>query len=241
MCTVSFIPQKNKAIISSNRDEKQGRSLAIPPKLYHLRSGKSVFPKDADAGGTWLAVHENGNMVVFLNGAFVKHEPKPPYRKSRGLVLIDLIDQENPYAQFLSTDLLGIEPFTAIIYEHAQLYECRWDGQKKYHTELDPSLPHIWSSATLYDDAIARKRKQWFTAWLEKNPNPTETDILHFHQFTGDGDKHNDLLMDRDGLVATVSISLVAISDEHAFLHYLDIKANQSYEYELALTKATAP
>jgi hypothetical protein len=241
MCTVTFIPVNNKIIITSSRDEKHWRSPAIPPSLYDAETGKILFPKDTDAGGTWVAAHENGNVIVFLNGGLIKHEPKPPYKKSRGLVLIDLIDDKNPYNNFLQTDLQNIEPFTAIIFDEEKLFECRWDGEKKYHSALNIHEPHIWSSVTLYDEQIINKRKKWFQEWLKKNPSPSQNDILHFHQFTGDGDKHNDLLMNRDGFVFTVSITSIEIKENVALMQYADIKNQRTHEHGLAFTKATAP
>jgi len=84
MCTVSFIPVGGKLFISSNRDEKRSRKIALPPAQYEYNELKFVFPKDADAGGTWIAVKENGDAAVLLNGAFINHIAEPPYRKSRG-------------------------------------------------------------------------------------------------------------------------------------------------------------
>jgi hypothetical protein len=241
MCTVTFIPVNNKIIITSNRDEKHWRSAAIAPLIYNAGTGKLLYPKDADAGGTWFAAHENGNAVIFLNGGFIKHEPKPPYKKSRGLLLIDLIDNKNPYAHFLEADLKNIEPFTAIIFDDEQLFECRWDGKEKYHLELNIHQPHIWSSVTLYDGEVITKRKKWFEEWLKKNPSPSQNDILYFHQFTGDGDAHNDFLMNREGLVSTVSITSIEMREDVALMQYADIKNQQTHQQELAITKATTP
>jgi hypothetical protein len=239
MCTVTYIPVDNKTIITSNRDEKQWRLPAVAPALYAMRTGKILFPRDADAGGTWFATHMNGNVVVFLNGGMVRHKPKPQYRKSRGLVLIELVDGDSPYSNFLDCDLRNIQPFTAIIFEQGRLFECRWDGENKKHAELNKDQPCIWSSVTLYDDKVIRKRKKWFEEWLEKNPSPSQEDILHFHQFTGDGDKHNDLLMNRNGHVFTVSITSIQIDKDAALMQYLDFKNQQTHHQQIAFTKAT--
>lgn len=224
MCTVTFIPSKEQIILTSNRDEKHWRAPAHVPARHQFETGTILFPKDGDAGGTWFAVHENGNIVIFLNGGFVKHEPKPPYRKSRGLILLDLINSASPYQSFIDIDLDNIEPFTAVIWDDNRLYECRWDSKNKSEREKDRERAHIWSSATLYDDEVVAKRKQWFADWLEQHPKPTQEDILHFHQFTGDGDTHNDLLMNRDGKVFTVSVTSVAVKGDKATIEYLDLK-----------------
>lgn len=240
MCTVTFIPSNGKVFLSSNRDEKQWRKDAVKPTVYHYDSGKILFPKDADAGGTWIAIHENGNAVVFLNGGRKKHTPHPPYRKSRGLILIDLIEGATPYNSFLAVKLAGIEPFTAIIWDDQHLFECRWDGVQKYSLQLDEKLPHIWSSVTLYDEAVIKKRRNWFDVWIEQNSKPTQKEILHFHQFGGDGDCQNDFRMNREGKVFTVSVTSIAIGQQNATIKYLNLKNDNHSEESITFEKIMA-
>jgi hypothetical protein len=239
MCTVTFIPSRGKVFFTSNRDEKHHRSDAIPPVIYSSETGKLIYPRDGDAGGTWIALHENGNALIFLNGGLVPHVPNPPYRKSRGLVLLDLISQSRPYTTFLTAGLEGIEPFTAILFEYGQLFECRWDGKKKIYRQLNEGEPHIWSSVTLYDETVIRKRETWFRTWISRHPSPGMADIMHFHQFTGDGDRHNDLLMNRGGQVFTVSITGMELGPRGGFMQYLDIRNRLEYTQELIFQKLT--
>jgi len=238
MCTVTFIPAKEKIYLTSNRDEKNWRMDAVTPTVYEFASGKILFPKDADAGGTWIAVHENGNAIVFLNGGLMAHIPAPPYRKSRGLILLDLIEGATPYNSFLAIKLANIEPFTAVIWDDGHLFECRWDGKQKFTKLLDGEVPHIWSSVTLYDEEIISKRSAWFENWLHSNAEPSRDDILHFHQFTGDGDTHNDLRMNRNGKVFTVSVTSLSITAQNASMQYLDLKNNQQTEEALIIEKS---
>ena len=240
MCTVTFIPVRDKIYITSNRDEKHWRSPALEPSVYPFSTGRLLFPKDADAGGTWIAAHENGQTIVFLNGGFVCHTPNPPYRRSRGLILLDLVNSANAFATFERISLDNIEPFTAIIFVEGQLHECRWDGQQKHTKQLPITEPHIWSSATLYDDAVIAKRNSWFDNWLQQHAEPTGADILHFHQFTGDGDSHNDLRMNRNGMVFTVSVTQMAISEDEIRMQYLDLKNNRNFDQHLILEKTMA-
>jgi hypothetical protein len=232
MCTVTYIPVREAVFLTSNRDEKNWRTPALVPDIYPFRSGKILFPKDGDAGGTWIALHENGNAVIFLNGAFVAHTPRPPYRKSRGLILLDIIDKPSPFNYFSEIDLHNIEPFTAVVFENARLSECRWDGNKKHYKELDNKSPHIWSSATLYGPVISDKRSKWFESWINRFGNPSHEDILHFHQFTGDGDTHNDLMMNRDGKVFTVSVTSIHI-DTSLTMDYLDVQNGNRFSKEI--------
>jgi uncharacterized protein with NRDE domain len=187
MCTVTFIPTENGVILTSNRDEKIMRSFALPPEKYFSKDCTLVYPKDTMANGTWICLNENGNAAVLLNGAFYRHHSIPPYRKSRGLILLDIIDSNNPLSYFDEIDLSGIEPFTIVLYANSLLHELRWDGVEKYINMKDVSLRHIWCSATLYDENVIQLRNSWFKLWNAKNVVPTMDTILNFHKFTGDG------------------------------------------------------
>jgi uncharacterized protein with NRDE domain len=233
MCTVTFVPIKDKYFITSNRDEKIFRKKAIEPDVYYIDGRKLIFPKDADAGGSWIALHENGNAAVLLNGAFTKHNSRPPYAKSRGLIFLEVIKTNMPVKGFLRIDLYKIEPFTLVVFDNNDLYECRWDGKKKHCTQLKKYRPHIWSSATLYDKETVKKREYWFAKFLNRNPHPSQKDILNFHRFSGDGDKRNDLLMNRDGVYSTVSVTGIELNNVRGNMQYLDLKDDKSYSNEM--------
>lgn len=235
MCTVTYIPTQEKYFITSNRDEKNIRKKAIAPTVYEINKKKLIFPKDGNAGGTWIALNENGNAAVLLNGAFENHIPLPPYRLSRGIILVDIIAEERPVLQFQGLDLFQIEPFTLILLEKENLYECRWDGSNKHYQQLKAHRPYIWSSVTLYEKDVIKKREQWFADFLNNNPHPTQKDILAFHQFTGDGDAANDLLMERNDVYSTVSITSMLLTADRGSMKYLDMKANKIHEKKIEL------
>ena len=239
MCTVSFITHGDAVHITSNRDEQSTRLPAYPPATYHTATGLTAFPKDADAGGTWIAMHECGRAVVLLNGGFINHRHTPPYRKSRGLILLDLIAADDPAGLFAEMDLPGIEPFTTVVWANEKLFECRWDGIGTHVSELDPSLPRIWSSATLYDASVMRKRESWFGEWIRRNPQPSGYDIIRFHQSAGDGDPNNDLLMDRGGRLSTVSITAIDIRRDAGSMSYHDIRSGAIHNLQLDFRKHT--
>ncbi|MBL7737589.1 MAG: NRDE family protein [Chitinophagaceae bacterium] len=238
MCTVSFIPARGNIFITSNRDEKNSRGRALAPTIYDHNGSRLVFPKDGAAGGTWIAIKENGDAAVLLNGAFLCHVPEPPYRKSRGRIFLDVFATERPSWSFSKTDLSEIEPFTLVLFEKGCLYEFRWDGTERYCRQLSVSRPYIWSSATLYDGLVIKKREQWFASFLNSHPQPTQQDILHFHRFSGEGDTRNDLLMQRDNTYSTVSITGIMLNEDRAVMKYIDLNEGQEYEIKTGLLNA---
>jgi len=119
------------------------------------------------------------------------------------------------------------------------LFEFRWDGNEKYGKRLPNHQPYIWSSATLYDGLTVKKREQWFNDFLEKNSMPLQQTIINFHRFTGDGDASNDLLMSRDGLYNTVSITSIELSGTKTKMQYLDLRENISSVEEISYSPET--
>jgi uncharacterized protein with NRDE domain len=234
MCTVSFVPVKDKIFITSNRDEKNWRQPAKSPELYNLKEQDVLSPKDGNAGGSWIALCRNGNVGVLLNGAFEKHVSQKEYLKSRGIVFLEIMDSERPLNRFLKMSLEGIEPFTLILWQKNNLYECRWDANSRKHCQSLPAYrPYIWSSSTLYDSEVRKKRELWFAKWLNKTPTPHQEEVLNFHRFAGDGDEQNDLFMNRDGNVFTVSITGICIDAESGSMVYNDLQSGTITEHTI--------
>lgn len=236
MCTVTFIPVHDRYFITSNRDEKLSRKKALAPAVYELEGINFLFPKDTDAGGTWITAKDNGDVAVLLNGAFINHIAEPPYRKSRGLILLDILAGETPSVNFIKKNLENIEPFTIVLIENKSLYELRWDGVEKYCRQLSINTAYIWSSVTLYDGLTVLKREKWFADFLNQPALLSQQSIINFHRFTGDGDSNNDVLMHRDGLHRTVSITGIEIQSNKLKMLYLDLNDNKTYFNEALLS-----
>ncbi|MFN8291060.1 MAG: NRDE family protein [Chitinophagaceae bacterium] len=236
MCTVTFIPSREKIFLTSNRDEKLSRPDAVAPACHRYGETMLLCPADAKSGGTWIALKENGDAAVLLNGAFVKHDMEKPYGRSRGLILLDIFTHQRPAWFYCRFDLAGIEPFTLILFENSCLYELRWDGEKKHMKQLNSGRSYIWSSSTLYNEETARKRENWFAAFLNRHPVPTRQDILRFHTHAGDGEEANALFMRREPDYRTVSTTAILLCEGRGSMLYHDHKQDQVAEKKIELT-----
>ncbi len=240
MCTVTYLPQQDGFFLTSNRDEKNTRKKAILPKTYNSNNKKYIFPKDADAGGTWIILKENKDALCLLNGAFENFEDKGNYTTSRGKIVLDIADTENMLATFNNINLNNTAPFTLIMIQGQSLIECRWDGTTNHIKKLEKNQAYIWSSATLYDKNMQEKRENWFRKFLVEKNTFTQNDIISFHKNTGEEDIENDLVMNRDNQLFTVSVTSISVTNENAFMYYNDIINNDSttarFEYEHQLS-----
>lgn len=239
MCTVTYIPSKGGCFLTSSRDENAMRPNAIAPGSYEHNGVNLVYPKDAKANGSWIALTQTGNAAVLLNGGFEKHIPFPPYRKSRGLVFLDIIAHPQPEFCFLGMNLEKIEPFTLVLFIDGFLFEARWDGVQKHFCQLNENIHHIWSSVTLYTAAVISKRKQWFEEWIAANPVPSANSIFNFHRFAGNGDITNSILMNRDNEMLTVSITGIDLRMDTATMQHFDLKENKHSLRSIALEMTT--
>jgi hypothetical protein len=214
------------------------RGRASNPEHFSGKGYQLLFPKDPDAGGSWIALKDNGDAVVLLNGAFIKHMRQPTYRRSRGLVLLDVIAAPDPAGRFHEMDLEGIAPFTMILFVREKLWEYRWDGFQQHRLQLDTSKAYIWSSVTLYDELEAQERKQWFGDWLDqKRGQINSEEILRFHQHAGKGDVRNNLVMNRENMISTVSVTSIWIAADQLQMRYRDLQTGNEVEKIFGPTK----
>ncbi|WP_333876362.1 NRDE family protein [Flavobacterium sp.] len=229
MCTVSFVNAKGKIIITSNRDEKVLRPSAIEPRTYQVNNKNVIFPKDNNAGGTWYAIDEHSTVLVLLNGAEERHVFKDSYRKSRGLIVLDLMGSESPLQAWQAINLHHIEPFTLVLFERQKLYQLRWNESDKSSIELDANQSHIWSSSTLYTKEIREKRAHWFHTFLEMKPEVNEAELFNFHRYTEEENTEHGLVINRNDILKTLSITQTILEQNKVAIRYSDLIAEKEY------------
>ncbi|WP_126652242.1 NRDE family protein [Chryseobacterium aureum] len=224
MCTVSFFKTEQEIILTSNRDEKINRERAVFPNSLDLQNKKLYFPKDERASGTWFITDDNGNTVILLNGAFRKHLSNPPYKKSRGIVLLDLAKSENFLKGFHEYNLSGIEPFQLLVCTEEKLFRLLWDGNSKHMIPLNKNENHLFSSKTLYDDSIEYQRNTHFKEFQKHNKIDAEK-IVNFHKMH-QIEKEDEIESVIKETFITVSITQLIIRKENIDLRYYDLVEN---------------
>lgn len=229
MCTVSFIALQNGCILTSNRDEKIYRST-IEPLIYEDEAIKLLYPKDEKAGGTWIVAKKNGVCLVLLNGAFVNHQKKDKYRKSRGLILMEIAKADNELHYFSQMNLDNIEPFTIILFANNELFDLKWDGNQKYIFPKSIKQNHIWSSATLYNRKQKNHRKKWFEEFCRYENPLTEEKIFDFHNTVKKDNLEYGLVIEREDKTHTVSITQLRIKNNQTKMIYHDKITNVTTE-----------
>ncbi|MDZ4667712.1 MAG: hypothetical protein SGJ00_07490 [bacterium] len=175
-----------------------------------------------------------GLPFVLLNGAFIKHEPKPPYAKSRGLVLLDFFHYNNVELFLNNYDFLGIEPFTLLIFsDQAAISEIRWDGLTTHFKSLDATSAHIWSSATLYSSEIVKAREEAFYSFIESKNSILAKDLIEFHHFDGIDSPLTAIKMLPNNGTQTLSVTCISRTGTMAMMNYANLADKTEHTFEL--------
>ena len=235
MCTVTLVRKEGKIIITSNRDERTPRPASHKPELQLVGNKKLLFPKDPLAGGSWFVVDDDSNVGVLLNGADKPHSIKPSYRMSRGVILLNLLAASSPINEWQKIDLTEIEPFTVILTQGRQSYQLQWNETAKNMVSLEDTGNFIWSSATLYTEEIRLARAKWFSTFLSEFPEATPQQLREFHKYTKGNDPKNGLVINRDNIVQTQSITQAVIENNKVELHHDDLLTSNAYTNSLLI------
>lgn len=169
MCTVSWRLLPAGYDVYFNRDEKRVRQPATPPVIDTRDGVRFVAPRDGNSGGTWLAVNAWGVTVGLLNHHPDPAPPEPARRRSRGLLLLDLITADRAAAVVARLGQIALgehAPFTCVAWGISEPVQAvAWDGR-----ELKPHVRPVampLSSSSFHSAEVIAKRMRVFAAMQE--------------------------------------------------------------------------
>lgn len=215
MCIVSiFSLEKNDFIITHNRDESHLRPTSEEVITQTFNNRSYTGPKDLVSGGTWI-YYSDDYVCCILNGEYKNHSHQPPYRKSRGLLLLDLLNYNSINEFVEKVDLEGIEPFTMIMLNRHSTEKkiLVWDEKEKHLEDHSNEKLIVRSSSPLYSDEEKSKHREAF-----ENLNKIDADKTFKLQ--------NELMMlpnDQFPTVQTTSITQIVSHDQEISLKYCPI------------------
>lgn len=233
MCTLSFIPIKKGTVITTNRDESPKRNSHNLSGYLSALDEKYLIAQEPLRGGTNIAIGERSRTAVLLNGAFGRHDMNKTVGLSRGIVVLKSLNLKDLFAFADSFDFDTIQPFT-LVHFGVTIQEMRWDGMKIFKNEFGTDQPKIWSSPQLYLPEVRKQREELFEKFLSNDDISPES-IAHFHFTGGVGDTANDFVMNRSGLVQTVSITQISEMNHQKKIAHWDLVENTKMDYSFEL------
>lgn len=233
MCTISYVPTRTGFIVTDSRDEYYARE-AYSPKYYDEYGVKLYYPKDSVAGGTWMGASNKNHLICLMNGAFEKHERKESYRKSRGVVVKELLASDDMIKTIEEYSLVDIEPFFALVFSWnfgIAIHELIWDGTRKTVNKHQTSRPKIWSASMTYDMDQRQEREDMLQDLIHENAEMTPEILWDFHHQKGDADDE-EIVIDR-GILKTTSITQFSYLEGKEMFRYHALLTDEVSEKEL--------
>ena len=214
-----------------SRDELRSRSPEIAPSWHEIGDGsRANYPVDPDAGGTWVAVHENGFYLGLLNLNLPDHEldaDRPIASRSRGLLIPELIQAgcvEDAIAMIENMDLAGTSPFRLIVAGRGQggryVYAAKqfrgvWLSDVQQITELD--RPVCFASSGL-GDSLVQCRLPVFDEMMALEATIENQHAFHQHQWA-DRTEFSVMMSRPDARTSSVT-SVVAAGEKEPKILY---------------------
>lgn len=219
MCILTFVENNDSRIITFTRDEDPNR----PFENIKIRSNGLICPLDLQNNGTWIGF--NGRQISMLqNGAFEKHERKVHYDKSRGLILMDVLEGKKIEAVFEELKNLKIEPFTLGHYELKDhlftIYAYDGDNYVKIINKNCNNLINL--SSTLYDISNKERINNAFIEAEASSPN----ELIDFHLKY----KINQLNGISHPIVCSTSITQFVINKSNVTYKFINLLTDETIE-----------
>lgn len=181
--------------IVCNRDESRDRAPAGVPKWRAIErqdhdAGRAIWPRDMQAGGTWIAAGQHGLSLCLLN---LNLEPPPSLRglkhlKSRGMVIPSLIgcgDASQAIERLGGLSLASFAPFRMIavdmVDDRVRVAEARWD-RSALDIAWHSANPICFVSSGLGDSKVI-DRLRLFEDMVVKSEHEQnhQQDVFHRH------------------------------------------------------------
>ncbi|MEO6709784.1 MAG: NRDE family protein [Planctomycetota bacterium] len=187
MCTLTWLLRDDGYFVAFSRDELRTRAPALGPKLS-LRAGvKLLAPIDGEAGGTWIAVNEQGLTLALLNGyrfqgADAQRADERRTWKSRGELALQVGDAASVAevaARLGDFHLERYRPFELAAFDTAGAATlASWTGSTLTTRELHAGDRPLVSSS-LDDDGARSRRRALYAELVSREASEAELERFH--------------------------------------------------------------
>jgi uncharacterized protein with NRDE domain len=228
MCTVVLLRRPNHEwplILAANRDELRSRPW-LPPARHWAEREHVVAGIDALAGGTWLALNDDGVCAAILNRSHTLGQAEN--KRSRGELPLEAVDHAE--AHEATKALTAIDPFSyrsfnLVIADAVNAYWLRSTGEKDSRIEVT-KIPLGISMITAQDlnDTVSPRIKKNRPRFQNAPVPDPETDdwfawqaLMATKSVEADAEDRSGMNITRMGAFGTVSSTLIALPRKNRF------------------------
>jgi uncharacterized protein with NRDE domain len=178
MCTLTVLRERDRVLVTMNRDDVAARPEAAPTHWPHTKP-TFVAPKDMQAGGTWIGVNADGVIACLLN----RYDSAPPGRTSRGSIVPEALrasSVDGARNALTMIDHSAYSPFTCVVVSRNGATRLDWTGATLTHTDLaaDDTIM-LTSSSWKFDEVKAQREALFQRVW--SNGRDAADRVATFH------------------------------------------------------------
>lgn len=208
--------------LACNRDELRTRPIAWPPGIRELDGLRVIMPIDLASGGTWIAVSSAGVAMTLLNVNPASTTRLLLDRKSRGVIIPDLIRMRSVQAAAeiaRSLDPAMFPPFRLLMVDERIVGECFSDGMSlAIRCTERPRTPSMFTSSGLGDHLVEGPRRALFNELFSSDADWAAVQRT-FHRHSWPDRRHLSVCMSRPD-ARTVSHTVIHVGPERVQLDY---------------------
>ncbi len=225
MCTISFLPcSAGSFLLATNRDEMRNRKEAEPPAIHTSGKTRVIRPVDGDAGGTWVALSEDGIAFAIMNEYQSTVRVDGPFT-SRGKIIPAVADCKTTGDVSARLEMIHefrFRPFRLLMADALNgVHMWQYDGTK-IHEHRQGKGAGLWVSAGEKERQVLKGRKKLFERFLSQSGYDEPERIKELHTTREVRNDEYSFIVDLPE-VHTVSAAIAECrSGNPARMHYMD-------------------
>ena len=222
MCTVTIVPAGDGFRLGCNRDERRDRAAASPPALHGLPHRTAIFPVDPVGRGTWVGVNNAGLAAALLNRTIDVAPPVDSPRRSRGLIVPDVLDcasLNDALEMAVALNANDFDRFRLVIVQQATVATLTSDGTTLAVEVTDLTRPLMLTSSSLGDALVEGPRRRLFERMFAGEERSWLRAQSRFHRHQWRSRRDISVRMERAD-ARTVSHTVVDVSALEIELRY---------------------
>lgn len=230
MCTLSIVPYgRENCRLVFNRDERRTRGFASPPAWHVVGARAALFPRDADAGGTWVGLNDCGLVAMLLNrtddDASMALLTRGTNYQSRGVVVPRVLEARDLAGAVSLARRLPrgrFRPFRLVLLRGREVVVISASPRDSDETCSELTDPLMLTSSSLGDALVEQPRRRLFIQMMRTSRSERPRAQSRFHAYRWPHRPELGVLMSRPD-ARTVSRTVCDISPDAWTMTYESI------------------
>ena len=226
MCTLTVSIEGGAYSLTMNRDELLERGES---GLHQYGAGDKaiLYPRDAQAGGTWVGVNARGVTLCLLNRYDGHYRVDCP---SRGELIPEGLrhgDEHGVRRWLNALDPAPYNPFSLVLISQSGVSRLLWDGQRAIRDQPEAAPWFFMTSSGERFGEVEATRRQQFDRWRQSG-QPFIGAFPAAHLNCDPADPGSSILVERS-YAHSKSVVRIDVGQQELKLHYLFPESLQAW------------